>query len=231
MPNDPWPKYYVNISVQVLRDDSLPPAAFKFYCQLRALAKGAPSLTMLLDDLYPVAGLSRTRVYEYARTLRVHGALLWRSADNSFECSFPLESRNPGLRDSPLIGSSINSSVIKETPIKAESRNPGKRDDALLLNTIFLGGVLESQLLRCYQSRNQKPPSRFKTVQQKDAFEKVARALNNDFESLIETAIARDRYSLSALLAFLEACVKNRKTPIAAAASKAAPGFRLPDGV
>jgi hypothetical protein len=52
-------------------------------------------------------------------------------------------------------------------------------------------------------------------VQQRDAFAKVARSLNGEFEALVQTAIARDRYALGSLLAFLEACVKNR--------SKAAP--------
>lgn len=63
---------------------------------------------MDITTLMHATGLSRTRLFEYARLLRVSNALLWHCAGSVFECSFVNdsdpdsgESRNPGKRDLP----------------------------------------------------------------------------------------------------------------------------------
>lgn len=122
MSNDEfWPPRYVNVPVRMVKNDLVTDGAFKFYCKLLALAKGRKSLTIGLADLLALTSLSRTRVYEYARLLRLCNALLWRCSDKAFECSFTEDSQpseqqsrisgNPKNRDGSSFKESINESI------------------------------------------------------------------------------------------------------------------------
>ena len=118
-----WAPQYVNVSAQVLRNKDIPYAAFRFYCFLRAFAWGDESFRLDMDTLIAETGLTRSRIYEYARLLRLHSALLWRYADKAFEYSFPGEIHTipeNGKRDS---ASSINSLNQQVTPEALEIKN------------------------------------------------------------------------------------------------------------
>lgn len=132
MPRPQWPPDYVNGSIHVLLDDSVPDGAYRLYQKLCALAWGEPTLSISFDRLMELTALSRTRIYEYARILRLRrGLLSYVVRNNAFECSFFPTVKNPGKRDllSPLgLGSELpTNQVPKSKP--PTSRNPGKRDN------------------------------------------------------------------------------------------------------
>jgi hypothetical protein len=245
-PRPDWPPRYANVPVDVIKDDTIPPAAFRLYCKLRALAWGENTLAVDFDKLMELSGLSRTRLYEYARLLRDRTPLRWRVRGSVFECSFgegdsesrkagPLpagdeqrppgraktrgvsgESPNPGFRDSALVGESKDSTnfeIRDSPPPEAESRNPGKRDAELLLTSAPGGDILKRELALYYGGLQRRPPTAFKSPQQREAYTAAANALGGEFETLVKSALARDRAALSSLLAFLEACVRNRRQP------------------
>lgn len=141
-----WPPRTVEIPVSVIRAETIPNAAFRLYCKLRSLALGqGPShpgelcLQMKLPALLDAVELTRTRLLEYARVLKLHKTLLrWSCVGENFECAFPdpnpgiPESGNPEKRDSASLKSSIkqDSDSIKEGAQIPESGIPGKRDSA-----------------------------------------------------------------------------------------------------
>lgn len=125
------------MGINVLLDDRVPDAAFRFYGKLRALAWGEDQLSMKFKRLMELTGLSRTRIYEYARILRFNrGLLSYAVRNDAFECSFPPETERtvnrprPEKRDlpSPLSLSSKSSlkQEPKDKPIKA--MNTEKRE-------------------------------------------------------------------------------------------------------
>lgn len=132
MPRPQWPPEYANVSVNVLLDESVPDGAYRFYSKLRALAWGEDTFSINFERLMELTGLSRTRLYEYARILRLRrGLLSYVVRNNAFECSFMPSGQNPEKRDlpSPLgLGSELPTNKgLKPKPVT--SRNPGKRDD------------------------------------------------------------------------------------------------------
>lgn len=118
-----WPPRYVNVPVTLLRDEQVPPAAFRFYCKLRALAWGEPTLHMELKRLFVETGLGQSQVYEYARTLRDRSGLLFRCADGVFECSFPDLEQIPEIPELPTL--SLSKSKGKNTERGARSGKAG----------------------------------------------------------------------------------------------------------
>lgn len=125
-----WPPEYVNSSVNVLLDNDVPDAAYRFYNKLRALSWGEDTFSINFERLMELTGLSRTRIYEYARILRLRrGLLSYVVRSNAFECSFAPSGANPGKRDlpSPLALTPIPSSkpVRKEQPKPVASRKTG----------------------------------------------------------------------------------------------------------
>lgn len=255
-----WPERGIWVPTWVFKAP-LAPTVRDTWISLKAIAAGQDTLEITFTEIEAMTGKSRSPIMSHLALLRDRCGLRFHTAgslllqvttfgdgvsilksglerqsqnqDLSHEGNaMPENEPNPGLsaqsqnQDSP-----VKSVKELKTHTGAILKSGLSQNQDLLLNTIYLGGILEGQLKKCYESKGQKPPARFKTIQQKDAYEKVARALNLEFESLIETAIARDRYSLSSLLAFLEACSRNRKSSPAVAPAKSAPGFRLPDGV
>lgn len=69
---------------------------------------------------------------------------------------------------------------------------------------------LQDALEKAYQSLGRKTPLYFKNEQQRDAYRAAIGALNGQSKILIDKGISRERTSLSALLAWLETCVKNQ---------------------
>lgn len=126
-----WPPEYVNGSIHVLLDDSVPDGAYRLYQKLRALSWGEETLNINFERLMELSGLSRTRIYEYARILRLRrGLLSYVVRDNAFECSFDPAGQNPEKRDLPsplVLGSELPTNKGLKTKPPA-SRNPGKRD-------------------------------------------------------------------------------------------------------
>jgi hypothetical protein len=129
MTDDVWPPRYVNVPVEIIRDSEITLAAFRFYCKLRALAWQKRTVRMAITELMEETGLSRTRLYEYARALRDRSALLWQCADDVFEYSFnpltyddqQLAADNPEKRDAiPQNGISVNSSFKNSSSLKEE---------------------------------------------------------------------------------------------------------------
>lgn len=131
MPREDWPPRYVNITVDMIRDDDLPQSAFRLGCKLRALAWGDPTLHMNFLKLLELTNLSRSRFYEYARALSVRTPLRWTVRSDEFECSF-----NEELAESRKAG--------------RQSRNPGKRETASIkaLNALDLKDGEKENLLR-----------------------------------------------------------------------------------
>lgn len=151
MPADLWPARYAIAPIHVVLDERIPPAAFRCYVKLRALAHGKPTLRMDLETLLATMDISRTRLFEYARLLRLCTALLWSCSDSAFECSFlgadgqpegerreqnPALGQNPGIPDSGnavntlFKTKAINLAIAEggEIPQSRIPGNPGKRD-------------------------------------------------------------------------------------------------------
>lgn len=115
MPRPIWPPEYANVSLNVLLADGVPDAAFRFYGKLRALSWGDDTFSMNFDRLMELVNLSQTRIYEYARLLRLNrGLLSYAVRNNVFECSFPSASATiPASQEIPVIREKP-SSLIQE---------------------------------------------------------------------------------------------------------------------
>lgn len=98
-----WPPKVYNIPTSLMNSESVTHPVFRFFCKLRALAWGKDKLRIDLDILMDSVSLKRSAVYEYARSLELHGALLWHCAADVFECSFTSvsddKSGNPPVAD------------------------------------------------------------------------------------------------------------------------------------
>jgi hypothetical protein len=122
------------IPISLLRDESIPNAACRLHCQLLALAWGKASLEMALPALLAAVSLSRTRFFDYARLLSLHGYLIWSCLSGVFKGRFAdpgiPESWIPGKRDSTSLKNLNQDSSLKiqeggEIP---KSGITGKRD-------------------------------------------------------------------------------------------------------
>lgn len=126
-----WPPEYVNSSINVLLDGGVPDAAYRLYNMLRALSWGDDTLVISFKKLMDLTGMTRTRIYEYARLLRLRrGLLSYAVRNDAFECSFIPVADRPEKRDLPshtaLSSKSPSKQEPKSKPIKAV--NPEKRD-------------------------------------------------------------------------------------------------------
>jgi len=129
-----WPPRYVNVPVEMIRDEELPQTAFRLGCKLRALSWGDPVLRMKLSKLLELTGLSRSRFYEYARALSVRTPLRWAVRNDDFECSFNedlaesrkagRQSRNPGLQENASIKDLNTDSINTNTTASRKSGIP-----------------------------------------------------------------------------------------------------------
>ena len=205
------------------------------YAKLRALAWGEPTFKMELEALLRETGLTRTRLFEYARLLRLSNALLWHCADSVFECSFMGdgdESRNPVKRDLP-INTSLDSYREGINTEVGKSKNPGKRDsgirdETLRISTQPYGEVLIFELTKHYDSKKRRTPEFFANPQQRDAYAEAYRALGGQWAALVNKGIARHIVALNKLLGWLEGCAK--KSQATATAERGGEVIHNPDG-
>lgn len=126
-----WPPKVYNILTQHLNDPTIPHAVFRFYCKLLALAWGGEAgLRIEVDDLMTAVGLQRSAVFEYARSLQLHSALLWQCAGDVFECSFTgvaPESADPLRAESAYIDP-LTSKTLKKTKRSEVKEDSAKSD-------------------------------------------------------------------------------------------------------
>lgn len=241
-----WPKRGIWVPTWLLtatdeKGNPLPSTVRDTWVVLKAIAAGAETLDISFADVNQMTGKHRSSVIAHLALLRDRCGLRFCTAGSDHlrvldfgngASVMSAKSRNPESRNPDLTVKRVFKNPEAEIQ-KSGFQNsglPSEKPD-LEISGIFHGGKLTDQLTRCYESMSprRRPPGRFKTVQQRDAFEGAARALGDEFEPLVVAAITRSRYALGDMLAFLETCVKNRAngngglTPVS--------NWRLPDGV
>lgn len=107
----------------------------------------------------------------------------------------------------------------KPSEIISNEKTPAKPDDSLLVSLTPGGQVLLRQYETLAASKGKRSAlKRYANEQQRKAFEAVYASLNGELGELIDKGFAHNRTTVSALLSWLEGCVKRAKEqpPIAA---------------
>lgn len=218
MPRPTWPPRYVNAPIALLRDEHVSHAAYRFYCKLRALAWGEPTLRMELSKLYAEAELGQSQVYEYARLLRDRGGLLFRCADGVFECSFPDLLQIPAEAEKPTL--SLLEPKTKNTVGGARSGKTGTPESP----TPAAVSVFRS-IARRYPDKAVWPQITAAVGESPDSLDRWGRT--------IEGWIAAGFYKLNVggMLDWYAQGRTSKAGPVAAARPAASGNGRLPDGV
>jgi hypothetical protein len=162
-----------------------------------------------LKDLTPDL---RNRPHVYADTgkagirLSVSGGV---AQDNTgvAERNTTVAQDNTGVAESSMSKVSKKRSKKEKKDISADAPLP---PEDLSIALTPKGAILKDELTKAAESNGRRGPMKYQNVQQRDAYISVFKSLDGELQPLILRGIERGITSRSAMLAWLQGCVKNQ---------------------